>query len=73
MNPDILDVLLSRADPALAPQLKPLVGELRREYGGDTVYVRQYVQPVTDNTRLVVRQITRRTVQRRQKMTQETP
>lgn len=68
MSPDILDILLSRADPALAPQLAPLVGELRREYGGDTVYLRQYVQPVAGNPRLVVRQITRRTVQRRQKV-----
>lgn len=68
MSPDILDVLLSRADAELSPQLAPLVAELRREYGGDTVYLRQYAQPVPGNSHLVVRQITRRTVQRRQKV-----
>lgn len=66
MSPDLLDVLLSRADPQIAPQLAPLVAELRREYGGDTVYVKQRQQgSPPGEARMTVHRVTRRTLQRR--------
>ena len=68
MKPDVLDWIRSRlaeCQPAVLAMVEPVLAEARREWGGDTVYVRQCAAQVRyeGRTRIEVRKVTRRTLQ----------